>query len=299
MRQFGFKKNMIVETATKPIWTHYSIPSDPEYDFLTKQLDLSEEFIEGLKDQHEVPKFERGTPYQKFLIQVPLKVNGQDRSFPFGFAVGKGHLYTFCERKVDFFDKIFAIPIEDKTPQGIIIELLFLVELEFERVVKNISKQIRQKKLNLTTLANKDIIELVELEDTLNNILTSMVPNASLYDKIAQVKIIGLTRDQQEFFIDITLDTKQNIDQARLAVKTVQNIRNAYSTIMTNNLNTIMKILTSVTIILAIPTLISSTYGMNVLLPLQESSYAFGIIVSVYVLSIVSVISFFKWQKWL
>jgi magnesium transporter len=126
-----------------------------------------------------------------------------------------------------------------------------------------------------------------------------MVPNASLYDKIAQVKIIGLTRDQQEFFIDITLDTKQNIDQARLAVKTVQNIRNAYSTIMTNNLNTIMKILTSVTIILAIPTLISSTYGMNVLLPLQESSYAFGIIVSVYVLSIVSVISFFKWQKWL
>jgi magnesium transporter len=299
MRQFGFKKDSIVETTTKPIWTHYSSPTLDEYIFLEKALDLSEEFIEGLKDEHEVPKCERDTPYSKFLVQVPLKISDQERTFPFGFAIGKGHLYTFCERKVDFLDKIFSLSFEDKTPQGIIIELLYLIEQEYERVIKTISKRIRQKKLNLSTLANKDIIELVELEDTLNTILTSIVPNASVYEKISQVKLFGLSKDQQELFVDITLDTKQNVDQARLALKTVSNIRNAYSTIMTNNLNSIMKVLTSVTIILAIPTLISSTYGMNVRLPLQDNPYAFVLIISVYIISIIAVISFFKWRKWL
>jgi len=296
-RTFSIVNKRFVESQKNILMTHYSKPTLEEYQDLVKDELLSEEFIEGLKDEHELSRVEYGK-YPSLLIQIPYATETTVITIPFGFILRKKQIVTVCEKEVKFLDKLFNLKIEGSKATDIFLEMLFLIEEEYERTVKVLTKKIRQKKTNLSMLANNDIMELVELEDTLNNLITSASPNVLIYEKIAHGKIAALNQSELEYFHDVQNNAKQNVEQTRLLIKTVQSIRNAYSTIMSNNLNSVMKILTSATIILAIPTLVAALYGMNVGLPYESNPFAFAIVLLMCIILMSTVSIIFVVKKW-
>ncbi|MCK4967932.1 MAG: magnesium transporter CorA family protein, partial [Candidatus Aenigmarchaeota archaeon] len=159
-------------------------------------------------------------------------------------------------------------------------------------------ESIYTKKVNLSKLTNKDIINFVGLEKILNKFITSLIPTISIFEKILSGKYVKIYKDDQELTEDLIIDSQQCLNMCRGSIKNVTNIRQAYSTILTNDLNRVMKFLTSLTIIIGVPTIIASLYGMNVKLPLQGNVFAF-VYICLFTLIACLVLAFiFYFKKW-
>jgi magnesium transporter len=117
--------------------------------------------------------------------------------------------------------------------------------------------------------------------------------------KLETGRYMKLYEDDKELVEDIKLSTAELIELSKTRVKTAINIRQAYDAIATNNLNKIFKRLTSIAIFLAIPTIVSGIFGMNVDLPLQHASYAFWFILVVIALVIGFMVRYFQRRNWL
>src|SRR3990172_1492160 len=125
---------------------------------------------------------------------------------------------------------------------------------------------------------NKDIIQFVTYESVLNDFLTALEPTNVILKNLFSGKFLKLTDQEKEWVEDLYFSNSQLIELSQANLRNIVNIREAYSTIITNNLNRVIRLLTSLTVILAVPTMIASIYGMNIDLPFDHSPNAFFII---------------------
>ncbi|RMD59430.1 magnesium transporter CorA family protein, partial [Candidatus Parcubacteria bacterium] len=126
-----------------------------------------------------------------------------------------------------------------------------------------------------------------------------LIPTSTILQNLLKGGYFPLYEEDEELVEDLLLSTNQLIEMSKATLKYIVNIRDAYSTIMSHELNRVMKILTSLTIILTIPTMIASFYGMNVALPWATSPLAFvGIILFTLVVSVLLLVLFIK-NRWL
>jgi magnesium transporter len=140
---------------------------------------------------------------------------------------------------------------------------------------------------------------LVELESTLNEYINALMSSTSAIKKILSGNHLKLYDEDKDIIEDIQLEKQQQLETAKTNLKTIQNIRNAYTAIITNNLNSVIKLLTSLTIILTIPTIMSSMYGMNVKLPFSDHEYAFSAISIIAILIMAFVTFIFIKKDWI
>jgi len=142
-------------------------------------------------------------------------------------------------------------------------------------------------------------MNFVGFEEELNDFLSALTHTSPVLQNILGGKLIKLYEQDGELMEDLILSANQLIGLCQSTLKNIVNIREAYSTIVTNDLNRVIKLFTSLTVILTIPTIIASLYGMNVKLPLAGNPEAFWII-SLAIVVIVSVILYiFSRNRWL
>ena len=152
--------------------------------------------------------------------------------------------------------------------------LLFLRYLrDINRVTNNVEKDLHR------SARNEQLIRLLNLEKCLVFISTSLRSNAFMMEKFHNAKYSQLEQDDQDLLDEVIIENKQAMDMAKIYSSILSNMMGAFASLISNNLNTVVKTLTTVTIILMIPTLIASFYGMNVDLPLQDSPDAFVLII--------------------
>lgn len=144
-----------------------------------------------------------------------------------------------------------------------------------------------------------DITTLTKNEENLNQYLSSLMPIRNVLEGITSGKFIHLQEKEKELMEDLLNSVKQSEELCSIVLKSIRSLRDSYQIIFANNLHKTIKLLTALTIILNIPTMIASIYGMNVNLPLAKSSSAFALVMSVTV--IMSIIAFwiFRRKKWL
>ncbi len=135
---------------------------------------------------------------------------------------------------------------------------------------------------------------MVNYEHELNDIIASVVPTNTWLQQVANGNFIQLFNEDVELMEDLMIANSQLVDSARSVLKTIQNIRAATEAILTNRLNSTVKTLTILTIILTIPTVVSSLYGMNVPIPLANNPMAFWLILVFIVVLVIGVIVAFK-----
>lgn len=294
-----------VQTLTEPktgVWTHVVAPSDEELTSLIAQYGLDDAIIEDIKDVFEVPRFEREGVTSYFFTRYPYDVQDIDiDTAPILFIMGETFLITIAEQEVPFLDLFIEGKREFATTQKTKLFLEFLYELvvTYERKLTRTRKMVYRDMGRLRNIRSRDIQRLVFFEQELNEIMSALVPTHGWLQQLTKGNYIQLFSEDRELLEDLLIANIQLVDSAKSILKTIQNIRNASEAILTQNLNSTIRRLTAFTIVLTIPTLVSSVFGMNVPLPLQNNSHA-ALYIGGFIITAVSlVIYFFRSNRWI
>jgi len=282
-------------------WIYVENPSQKEINELIEQFDLEEGHLHDALDEYEVPRLETEDK-TKYLFYRFVYSEGQTvETAPILFIMNDKFFITLSKEPLPFLKKFIANPIQYQTRQStkLALQLIFQINLTYNTMLNNISKRIRGLSVKLENFKNQDILQFVKFESILNEFMSNLVPNNAVLHQLFTRKILVLDEEDHDLVEDILLSTNQLMELSRSNIKNIVNLREAYSSIMTNNLNRVIKLFTSVTVLLTIPTIIASVYGMNVALPFDQSPYAFLGIVTVIISITGGLLYLFNRRQWL
>jgi magnesium transporter len=181
-----------------------------------------------------------------------------------------------------------------------LIQILSRTNLYFIKYLDKIDNEITKAETGLRRLLkNEEVVRLFELQKILTYFQTAILANGNVLEYIVKGRIVKLYEEDEDLVEDIIIENKQALSMTVTYSKILSNTLDAYASIVSNNLNVVMKLLTSLTIILSIPTIIASFYGMNVGLPFQESPLAFfyTLLISLFISAVIAMI--FLKKDWL
>ena len=295
------KKPHILKEFKTGSWVHTEDPSEEELQMLSDTFSLDTGPLKDATDFYEVPRIEieKGVTY--IFTRYPMGETATIITAPVLFAIGDGFLLTVSQKPFPMIEKFIDGDVDFSTSQEtkLLIQLFFQVNTAYTSFINRISRRIRSSSVQLDTINNKDIMRFVRFESILNDFMSALVPTSSLLQNLLSRRFLNLREEDEDLVEDLFLNIGQLIDICRSNLKSIVNIRESHSTIMTNNLNRVIKLLTSITIILTVNTMIASLYGMNVKLPFQDSPNAFmGVIGLIIGISITLLLVFAK-NRWL
>ncbi len=265
-------------------WVYCEDPDEQDLQFLESKLGLDEGLVADALDADEVPRFEIEDGITYLFTRFAYKTSGgKIVTAPIMIAISPKFFLTLTSVPCPKL-KNFAMGGDDNiTAQRskLLLEVLELLLETYATQLNGINRQIRAARtsLNVKRISNRDFVQFVEIEDVLNEFLGDLVPaNNVLQNLTGRRKNLTFKEDDHDMIEDLQLSATQLIDTLRGSLKTAVNIREAYTNISTNNLNRQVKILTTITVVLTIPTIIGSYFGMNVNIPLHDDPHAFLLI---------------------
>lgn len=285
------------------VWIHAESPSDEELKALFAKLELDEALIEDAQDFYEVPRTERSENASFFFTRYPYSDGTEDvETAPLTVVMGESFVLTIVQRKIPQFDKFISGKKVVHTTQKtkFFLQLIDQVTESYERELVILRRNVHKDRAQLRRIGKKEIERFVTYEHKLNDMISALVPTNTALQQVTKAKgsAIQLYDQDIELMEDLLIDNNQLIDSARTVLRMIQNIRTATEAILASTLNSTIRTLTLVTILLTIPMAIASLYGMNVALPLAEAEWAFWAIVGVVVVLVGTVIVFFKRNGW-
>ncbi len=281
------------------VWIDVVDPTEPEIKLLEK-LGIGYSFVEDAMDPDELPRVEKEKNILYLILNLPKTEKGKILNVPFLVGIGRDIFVTISKKKLDSLHHLLFEPqlyTTQKTKN--LLRICLMITNLYTREIRRINKEINARKVSLSKLKDKDIIVFVELEEVLNEFITSIVSLIGVFEKIRYGKYVKIFEKDEELLEDLIIDSHQSLDMCKISLKKITNIREAYSTILTNTLNKVLKFLTSLTLIMGIPTIIASFYGMNVSLPFQENNFAFFyVFIFTFLLCLILVLIFY-FKRWL
>ncbi|HAZ03409.1 MAG: magnesium transporter [Bacteroidetes bacterium GWF2_42_66] len=300
-------KNVVKISDFKPgCWVNVKVPTAEETDYLIKEFNIAEDFIKDVLDIDERPRIELDEPNSYIILRVPLSNPNNGVPYvtvPLGIALTPKGTITICSQRNEVISQLFKMAAVQKFPlgQGLddILRLFFISASWYLQFLKEINAQTShiEKDLEYAT-RNEELHKLLRMEKCLVYFITSIKGNEMVLEKIRTKKYQGLTGFDEDLMEDVTIENRQALEMAKVYSDIQSGMMDAFASIISNNLNVIMKQLTSVTIVLMIPTLIASLYGMNVSNHFENSPYAFYAIILISVVMTLGGILFFKRKSW-
>ena len=220
---------------------------------------------------------------------------------PLLFVVGQDLFITVALHSLPRLQRFVNGKVEFSTTQRtkLVLQILDQIVDQYEVFINNISRQIKLIRSRLRThdVANQDFIDFVLIEDELNEFLSALLPTTAILRRLMLGRHIPLFAEDQDIVEDLLLNNEQSIEGCRSNVKSIVNIREAYSTIASNNLNRTMKILTAATMLIALPNVFFGMFGMNVKLPFMSEQWAFWFVISLTLLTTLVVFAISRFKK--
>ena len=278
----------------KGSWVYVEAPTEEEIEGLVHQFQLDPGHIEDALDEDEMPRLEReGALTYIFIRYAYTDDELQLTTAPLLFIIGRDVFITISSHPLPRLQRFLNGKIEFATTQQTKLVLLILDQIvdQYEVFINNIGRQIKmiRHRLKVHEIRNQDFVDFVQIEDELNEFLSAMNPTTAILRRMMLGKHLALFEEDQEIVEDLLLNNEQSIESCRSNVKTIVNIRESYSTIMSNNLNRSMQILTAVTVLITLPNVIFGMYGMNINLPFQHQPWAYSVVILVSIVLAVSV----------
>jgi magnesium transporter len=276
-----YKKNIMdkklkrLDSFKTGSWINVINPNKEELNFLSKTFDLNPEMLEDGLDENELPRLD----YEKNSHYIYINtINTNNNLSTFLIIVGENFLLTLCKEDTKLIDYILNKKIEFITTQKkkSTISLLFLNNDLLEKLVTSIVKIVQTKKNTSHNLTDKDLNALLNHEELLNTLSSTYTYTLHLYNKM--IKQMDFVKQDLEYINDLIIESEEGLDVCLSSLKTISNLRNYYSLVISNKLNKTITVLTVFTILISIATSISGLYGMNVELPFQNVKYIFSYI---------------------
>jgi len=281
-------------------WVHVVNPHEEELGKLIDTLKLDAGHVKDALDPFEAPRLEVEKQHIYVFTRVPIEEEDRISTIPFLTIIGKQLITTISRKEVPFTAALLKNP-GLYTTQGtkLFLQIFKQINTSYQNKLAQINRTVRRDAARIERITNKEIARFVMLETILNDFHSSLVPQNNILNNLLNGKILSLYQDDKELVEDLLLGNAQLIERSRSDLKNIVNIREAHSTIATNNLNQVIKLLTAMTIIMTVPMIISSLYGMNVALPFADSPWAFvSIVIGTILISLLLIFIFIK-NKWL
>jgi magnesium transporter len=280
--------------------TYVENPTDGEIKKLVKTFKLDESLIKDALDPFEVSRSEKDDGKIYFFARTPLPTNKDLMlTIPVLFIIGKNFLITITPQKLPIFDKFLENEDYKQSPISLFIKIFEEIINTYNNSLLSINREIWQASTNIEKINSKDIAQFVNYERITNDYLSRLIQNGTILNQLNNSRYIKLTEDEGELAEDLMLNNNQLIDVSKNSLQSVKNIRDAYSTLLSNDLNRVIKLLTSLTIILNVPTMIAGLWGMNVNVPFAHSIYAFGLVLMIVLIICLVLIKIFRKKDWL
>jgi magnesium transporter len=291
----------VLETRSG-VWIHAVSPSEAELQELFAELALDEALIEDALDFYEVPRFERSSGATFFFTRYPFAENQEDTdTAPLLVVLGESFVLTVVQREIPqlrpLIDGTTIVHTTQKTK--LFIQIMQEIVDAFERDLVRLRRSVHKDRAKLRRIGNREIERFVTVEHKLSDMIAAVLPTNTALQQITKARVISLHPNDVDLMEDLVIDNTQLVDSARSVLNTIQNVRSAAEAILTNTLNNRIKTLTVLTILLTIPTIISSLYGMNVQLPGMDQPWAFAAVLGSIVVLVALALAIFKKNEWL
>ena len=287
MRKYLYCENGFVE---KPqwmpnCWVNVECTDQSDFEFLTKELKVPEAFLEDIADMDERPRTDTEDNWLLTIIRIPLQQQGSIPyiTIPIGIITNNEIIVTVCyhstEMIPDFIDHTRRKGIIVPNKFELILRLIYSSAVWFLKYLKQINNDVAAAEKELErSIRNEDLLRLMKLQKTLVYFNTSIRGNEVMVGKLQS---IFQEKDYQnrDLVEDVVIELKQAYNTVNIYSDILTGTMDAFASIISNNVNTIMKRMTSISIILMVPTLIASFYGMNVDVHVDALPHAFSFII--------------------
>ncbi len=287
-------------------WIHLENPTAEEKKSLIERFELPEDFITDLQDPDEISRMEFEDGAVLNIMRVPLyyKHRSSNLSFttaPLGVIAVQDKVITvsFFENEVltqylDCKHKPFEI-----TQQSFLLAIALRTSLYFLKFLKEINRRTAkiENELHLS-LRNKELIRLMRMEKSLVYFSTSLTSNEIILERMQRSRWLHQDPNAEDLIEDVIIENKQAVEMAKIHTSILKGMMDSFASIISNNLNVVMKFLTSITIIISLPTLIASIYGMNVGLPFEREPWAFALIMALSLVATILLVLIFIRKKY-
>ena len=271
-------------------WINMINPTEEEINYICEKINIKPDFIKYSLDYEEKARIDMedndGTIL--FVIDTPI-IEKNDKSeiyttMPLGIIFVRDEYFITVSLNnnmiIDSFENMRIKNFSTYKKSRFLLQIMYTNSGQFLKYLNHINKETEVTENNLKdSMKNKELIKLLSLEKSLVYFSTSLKSNELVMEKTMNGKIIKLYDEDEDILEDAIIENRQAIEMCKIYTDILSNTMDAYASIISNNVNGVMKILTSITIILTIPTLIASLWGMNVPVPMQSNPLGFTIIV--------------------
>jgi magnesium transporter len=297
-----------VDHPEDSVWVNILPPlKQQEFTNLSDQLDIPLDFLTDSLDIDERARFEEYDNVKLIVIKTPTENNSFNESDAYYITIPICIILTHNQIvTVNSFEngaiKKFLNTFQNRHPDKKSMMALKVIEkitqtyMEYLKEI-NQRRNLMEQKLYASN-RNEELLELMRIQKSMVYFVTALRSNEMLLLKLARTNFLGLTDEEKEFLDDLAVDMSQALEMANIYTNILSSTLDAFASIINNNMNLVLKRLTSITIILSLPALVTGIYGMNVPIPYANSHYAFyiPILLSIGISIIIS--WYFMKKKW-
>lgn len=303
-------ENRVIHEITEfkaGVWIMLTNPTIEESQEVAEQFDIDMFDLRAALDEEETSRIELEDGYTLILVDIPAAEIRHDSknytTIPLGIVLADGCIITVCSEETPILENFINGRVREfstKKRLRFVYQILFRTVTLYQSSLRIIDKRRTEIEENVgDRTEEKDLIELHELESTLVYFATSLRANGVVLERLSRYKRIEQYPEDQELLDDVITENQQAIEMASIYRDIISGTRDLLSAVINNRLNNVMKYLTSITLVMAIPTIISGIYGMNVAsewMPLSTTPHGF-LIICLIIIGVSITVLLILWKK--
>lgn len=294
-----------VTTFQKGCWVNLVAPTEAEINRVIKELNIYPNFVYDLLDVEEKARIEIENDQVLIIIDIPVVESESKKllydTIPLGIIITNDYIVTFCLTDNQLLRDFQQARIKEfytfkKT--RFVLQMLLRTASYYLRYLRDISKKTDYLEAHLRrSMENNELFDLLDLQKSLVYFTTSLKSNEVVMTKLLNLNVLKMYEEDQDVLEDAIVENRQAIEMANIHTNILTSMMGTFASVISNNLNLVMRFLASITIVLSFPTMMASFFGMNVPLPLSFENYNHAFLVVFIISLILSSISLFFLSK--
>ncbi|MBP5320415.1 MAG: magnesium transporter CorA family protein [Kiritimatiellae bacterium] len=294
-----------VQDLTGSCWINLADPSTEEIDRVHHLTGIPREFITDPLDKDERPRLEIDEGITQLIVHVPYHEPHENvipfHTIPLGIVLTQTNVVTICNRQTPvtstFLDQIRRV-CSPEDQFRFVFQILWHSAILYLRYLRDIRQRADMVEQDLhESISNAALMRLMNIEKSLVYFTTSLKANDILIGRLEHTRQLDIPEKDLDVLEDVSVEYRQALEMATIHSNILTGTLDTFASIISNNLNNVMRYLTSITIVLQLPTLVASIYGMNVALPMQKYDHAFGILMGISILLSLGVVFWMTRRK--
>ena len=267
-----------IDQCEEGCWLNCVSPEENEVDYLISEFNIEPDFLRAALDKEESSHIDYEDGNTIIILDSPVvEKSGKNFTYytvPISIMITKKNVITVSLREnavIDEFAEGLVRNVRTDFKTHFVLHIILRMASKYLQYLNQINRISDRVETELKkSMKNQELIQLLEIEKSLVYFSSSLKAISATLEKIMRGRYIKLYEDDQELLEDVMIEIKQAMEMSEICLNILTSTMDASASIISNNLNIVMKILASITLIMSIPTIISGLYGMNVDLPFTE-----------------------------